>query len=195
MVYGANNPKYLKLPTRVCLTSALTVLSPITSTGKVIRKSNRNVIALQRLGGVGSGPLLTNPTMVDVMTSRRVASANPKYLKLPTRVCLTSALTVLSPITSTGKVIRKSNRNVIALQRLGGVGSGPLLTNPTMVDVMTSRRVASNRFSKTPFSDTRVSPVLPSISNRDHKSCCIQAGIYVTGLVQGKRATHLCYTP
>ena len=39
------------------------------------------------------------------------------------------------------------------------------------------------------------SPVLPSISNRDHNSCCIQAGIYVTGLVLGKRATHLCYPP
>ena len=144
------------------------------------------------------GHEITSTQLPEQFTSSWVVvygANNPKYLKLPTRVCLTSALTVLSPITSTGKVIRKSNRNVIALQRLGGVGSGPLLTNPTMVDVMTSRRVASNRFSKTPFSDTRVSPVLPSISNRDHKSCCIQAGIYVTGLVQGKRATHLCYTP
>jgi len=64
-----------------------------------------------------------------------------------------------------------------------------------MVDVMTSRRAANNRFSKTPYGDARVSPVLPSISNRDHNSCCIQAGIYVTGLVLGKRATHLCYPP
>ena len=83
------------------------------------------------------------------------------------------------------------------------MGSGPVLSNPTietMVDVMTSRRVANNRFSrclsnKTPYGDACVFPVLPSISNRDHNSCCIQAGIYVTGLVLGKRATHLCYPP
>ena len=92
---------------------------------------------------------------------------------------------------------------MVALKRPDGVGSGPVSSNPTivtMVDIMTSRRAANTCSSKTLYGDTRVSPVLsrPPLDQQPGSHLLLhpaEAGIYVTGIVLGKRATHLCYPP